>query len=452
MKKMERRKIDELFREGLGNSDEPFNEAHWNELERMMDKRKRRHKLKIAGFFLLAGAVLFLLFFRIDGRRGSSKPIPAKQEPVARTEPPKPGVFSGDLPDNTDRPVPGRPGMGSGSGRKTIPGDTIRPGNPGSVSPDTGENFYRFAKPGNASTEPDEEQQPVLTGAQDRERQTAADGGNKQNEIKAIESIPIAKDPGMSLTESTGDLVAASSAPSPEETRDEEKDPAAEETETALKQVGKDTTAEEAGKRRRIPLGLLTILAAPDLTSVQGAGKVRLSQNFGILYTQPLGKKLSLSTGVLYARKKYASAYRFYNPENPPVLSEYPTEVSAVCEVIDVPLLLNLNVLDNRKIRVNIGAGISSYFMLKEKYRFSYEGTGRYGKQDGTYEIRGQNRHVFGVADFSVSVERKISEKISVGLRPFVKVPLTGIGYGQIRLESKGIAVTMGLDLKGKTP
>ncbi|MNN50844.1 hypothetical protein D3C81_1654500 [compost metagenome] len=87
--------------------------------------------------------------------------------------------------------------------------------------------------------------------------------------------------------------------------------------------------------------------------------------------------------------------------------------------------------------------------MLKEKYTFDYENGGSYGgsQKSAVYEVNGENQHIFGVADFSISIEKKINDKINIGVKPFVKMPLTGIGYGNVDLESKGVAFTLGMSL-----
>ncbi|MNL09388.1 hypothetical protein D3C87_1301480 [compost metagenome] len=125
-----------------------------------------------------------------------------------------------------------------------------------------------------------------------------------------------------------------------------------------------------------------------------------------------------------------------------------PSMVNAECDVIDIPLTANYTVLKNKKIKFNVSAGLSSYFMLKEKYTFEYGGSGNSeNKRSAVYEISGENQHIFGVADFSISLEKKVSDKINVGIKPFLKMPLTGIGYGRVDLESKGIALMVGVTL-----
>jgi hypothetical protein len=194
---------------------------------------------------------------------------------------------------------------------------------------------------------------------------------------------------------------------------------------------------------------VVSFLAGPDLTSVRGAGKSSLSENIGLAYSHPLTKGLSVSVGATYAKKNYKSAYKFYAPSNPPEMTQLPSNVSAVCDVLDVPLTASYTVLKSKKVKFNVSAGLSSYFMLKEKYTFDYENGGSYGgsQKSAVYEVNGENQHIFGVADFSISIEKKINDKINIGVKPFVKMPLTGIGYGNVDLESKGVAFTLGMSL-----
>lgn len=193
---------------------------------------------------------------------------------------------------------------------------------------------------------------------------------------------------------------------------------------------------------------VLSILAGPDLSNVRGSDQSTLSENVGLLYSYPVVSRLSISLGATYAKKNYRSDYSLYSPANPPTLTEMPSMVNAECDVIDIPLTANYTVLKNKKIKFNVSAGLSSYFMLKEKYTFEYGGSGNSeNNRSAVYEISGENQHIFGVADFSISLEKKVSDKINVGIKPFLKMPLTGIGYGRVDLESKGIALMVGVTL-----
>jgi hypothetical protein len=182
-----------------------------------------------------------------------------------------------------------------------------------------------------------------------------------------------------------------------------------------------------------------SILAAPDVTDTRSSIGTKVSSNFGLLLTYPISKKLSISSGAVYARKLYdygGIAGSGYGKANAP------WEVDADCYVIDVPLNVNYQVLQKKKFSVSVNTGLSSYFMLKEKYK--YIKVNAAGEQEiSSYEIKNENKHVLGVANFSVSLDQKVNDRVSIGVQPFFKVPLTGIGYYDTNLKSKGVAVSV---------
>ncbi|MEH6305868.1 hypothetical protein RYH73_09455 [Olivibacter sp. CPCC 100613] len=212
-----------------------------------------------------------------------------------------------------------------------------------------------------------------------------------------------------------------------------------------------ENTAPELKMPRKRTSAYLTILAAPDLTTVQGAGNPQLSRNMGVLYTLPLTHKLSISGGVLYARKNYNSPYSFYRPKVQRNYALTPSEVDAACDVLDVPIELSYQVYQKGATRIVVNGGASSYFMLREQYEFSYHtGDSYQDKQHINYEVNGKNNHPFGVANISATFEQQLNNKVSIGVRPFVKLPLTGVGYGRTKLESKGLAVSVSFKLGNK--
>ncbi|MGY0038442.1 hypothetical protein [Pedobacter sp. NJ-S-72] len=83
--------------------------------------------------------------------------------------------------------------------------------------------------------------------------------------------------------------------------------------------------------------------------------------------------------------------------------------------------------------------------MLKEKYEFT---TGQGAEQKvSNLEINNQNQHLFGIANVSVSFDHQISQAVSIGVQPFAKIPLTGIGYGDASLKSAGVSFSLNIGL-----
>lgn len=191
------------------------------------------------------------------------------------------------------------------------------------------------------------------------------------------------------------------------------------------------------------PSGTLSILAGPDRTRVLGSRENSFSSNFAVLYSQPIGNRISLSTGIAYSKKNYSSDYNLYKPLNPIPAYYKPTNVDASCDVLSIPFSVNMMVAKIKDSELSVSLGTSSLFMLKEDYIISYAEL-----EDRKYSVIKENKHYFSTLDFSVSFHRKVSRQLKIGIKPYIQVPLKGVGYGRTPLESKGLALSIDFDLK----
>ncbi|MEX2566239.1 MAG: hypothetical protein WD431_09875, partial [Cyclobacteriaceae bacterium] len=85
-----------------------------------------------------------------------------------------------------------------------------------------------------------------------------------------------------------------------------------------------------------------------------------------------------------------------------------------------------------------VSSGLSSYFMMKEKYVLHFENYNgnSYSRE---VEINGNNQHFFGIWNIGLGYVRKVSEKFAVQAEPYYRLPLVGIGEGNLDLKSTGI-------------
>jgi hypothetical protein len=85
--------------------------------------------------------------------------------------------------------------------------------------------------------------------------------------------------------------------------------------------------------------------------------------------------------------------------------------------------------------------GISSFIMKKESYDYQYKTP---AGQTWNYlkEISNENKHFFSVLTLSGGYQYKINNRISLIAEPYIKLPLKGIGYGAIKLNSAGLLFT----------
>ncbi|MDN3585063.1 hypothetical protein QWY86_00140 [Pedobacter aquatilis] len=187
----------------------------------------------------------------------------------------------------------------------------------------------------------------------------------------------------------------------------------------------------------------LTFSVAPDLTSVKGSSQSSLSGGIGVGISLSLNNKLSISSGLAYAKKLYNSDFSLYKPNSNYVFKNQPLNIYANCDVLDIPINVNYKVLGNSRSSLIVTTGLSSYLMLKERYNYTYEN--EYTSGPKSYQVHNQNNHLLGVANVGVTFQHKINNKFAVGISPFMKIPLTEIGYGNSKLSSAGVAVSLNM-------
>ncbi|NSL89442.1 hypothetical protein ECE50_021555 [Chitinophaga sp. Mgbs1] len=207
----------------------------------------------------------------------------------------------------------------------------------------------------------------------------------------------------------------------------------------------KDTAAAKAAepKRKNWYIGLTL---GPDLSVAPSFKYGNIGFNAGILLHYYFNKKLFVTSGIIYSKKIYTAPPKDYDRWNG---NTYPSgtliRINADCDVIDIPLNINYTFLQAGKNRFSATAGLSNYLMLREKYRFTY----KYGPQaEKNYE--NENQHYLSILNAGLLYQRPVSHRILLGVQPYAKIPLHGVGYGHIRLFSAGVSVQF--TLTGRKP
>ncbi|MBY0542626.1 MAG: PorT family protein, partial [Sphingobacteriaceae bacterium] len=199
--------------------------------------------------------------------------------------------------------------------------------------------------------------------------------------------------------------------------------------------------------KRKIPISL-AISAGPDLNSTSSiiGGKTSIAVGVGI--SVGLTKKLSLQTGLIYGSKNYTAEgydYTFNNPNIPATIES----IQALCKVLEIPLKASYLLNENKKRSIEFNAGLSSYLMLKENYVFKY--TAASGRKDRTNQVVNANQHLFSVVELSATYNLKLkNKKFAFGIEPYVKIPLGGVGEGNILLKSSGVSLKLRYDINKK--
>jgi len=203
--------------------------------------------------------------------------------------------------------------------------------------------------------------------------------------------------------------------------------------------------------KRNLPVSM-AISAGPEFNSASTVVGGDPGFSAGLTFGFGITKKLDLLTGVRYSLKKYNSGPGLrYSFPNTAAWAKYTlTNLDATCAVLEIPLQASYNIMNNSKNMINLNAGISSYLMLKEDYDFKYNTS--YGPTDKLLQKRNANQHLLSIVDLSATYFIKLkSTNLKLGLEPFVKIPLSGVGEGNINLKSSGVSLKLRYDLEKKS-
>ena len=388
--------IDEIFRKGLAEADIPFDEAHWRDMNKKLhqDGNRRRDILLWASMGGVAAMLLMTLTWWFI------QPVPSQPAPVKIQAQKQTGAATSPIADNNET-------------------DAAIITNEGQIQPNI--NVRVIGRDGTT---------------------------NPSSEITVIQpdqAIPVQK------TETVAEPVRGNTeiAQNNINTTSAENSPVIETNKLALQDISpviqSDSSRISVRKHSGFkPEFVLTINAASDLSAVNSFTGVKSGSGGGVLATVSLSPKFGFTTGIQLGRKIYQTGFANYRPVTNYIFPVKPALVDADCKVLDIPLNLNYIVWNKGSNRIEVSAGASSYFMLKEKYEFIYQNPGR---NPGHYQVSNRNRHFMGVGNIAVSYEKKLNKNLGIAIQPYAKLPLTEIGFGNVKLISAGVSANLNINI-----
>jgi Outer membrane protein beta-barrel domain len=202
----------------------------------------------------------------------------------------------------------------------------------------------------------------------------------------------------------------------------------------------------QAVKKNQQPLQInrslkIGILAAPDFTNVGNAYNDKMSSNFGLTLGYYLFNNFSVNTGIIFTRKNYAAnGYDFHSANQwfNMIQLDY---IQGSCNMLEIPLTIRYDYSIIGKTKFFINGGLSSYLMKHESYVYYYHTNGYAGQTMKDYD--NHNNYLFSTVSLSIGVEQQFSNSFSLQVEPFVKLPISGIGYGNLQLTSYGLAFSL---------
>lgn len=215
-------------------------------------------------------------------------------------------------------------------------------------------------------------------------------------------------------------------------------------TESALAVESKSESPENRNeKQKKKSSFMLTFSTGADISAVglDKIGDAAVQYGGGIGYNFSNG--VTLRTGFYAVKKLYSADSADYNP---PAgwWQYYPglKRIDADCKVYEIPLFVSYNFKPVKNHNWFVSTGISSIIMKTETYDYLYKGAwNQYVTASRTY--KNENKHFFSVLTLSGGYTYNLNKRVAFSAEPYFKMPLTGIGFGKIKLNSGGVLFSM---------
>jgi outer membrane protein with beta-barrel domain len=206
----------------------------------------------------------------------------------------------------------------------------------------------------------------------------------------------------------------------------------------------KETVKKDSSiKKKNTPIQRLEIglLAGPDVSTVEFGPLDKTGYNFGLQIGYRLSNRWLLNTAIIYTKKFYKADSQYYKPKNNPWPSWDLENVSGNCAMWEIPVNVRYDVSYNDKRRWFVSTGLSTYLMTKENYKVNYSVNNN--PYPYSYNSDSNSNYLFSIVNLSAGMERSLGKNFSIQAEPYLKIPLKGLGYGSMRMDSYGILFSL---------
>lgn len=182
----------------------------------------------------------------------------------------------------------------------------------------------------------------------------------------------------------------------------------------------------------------LALVAGMDATTVKFRYADKASLSGGIMIGYHFNNNWSIHTGGLYTRKNYKMAGSDFKAPAGSWVANYKLEtVDGFCNMWEVPLSVRYTFDAKTKTKAFISSGLSSYFMTRENYNYFYYYNGLPVRRNANYP--NGKTHLFSILKLSAGWIRETGKRSSLAIEPFANLPLSGLGFGSVKLSSFGV-------------
>jgi Outer membrane protein beta-barrel domain len=184
------------------------------------------------------------------------------------------------------------------------------------------------------------------------------------------------------------------------------------------------------------------VLAAPDFASVNSLAGDRPGSTIGLTVDYKFANHWYVGSGLLLDRKIFAArAQDFHAPPDFYQDNGMRGDVDLIkgsFEMLEIPLNLRYDFSVTGSTLFFLSGGLSSYLLASENNNYYYHTITSF--RDQCMPISSPDKsYLFSALNLSMGVETGLSNSLSLLIAPYMKIPVRGVGIGQVQMSTVGI-------------
>ena len=182
----------------------------------------------------------------------------------------------------------------------------------------------------------------------------------------------------------------------------------------------------------------LGFIGGPDFSTVKFQSVEQLGYSLGALAGYRFNKHFAIETSLLWDKKFYYTEGKYFSKDQIHIPSySYILSVNGNCNMFEIPLSIRYDFASRSNHGFFITGGLSSYLMKKENYSAIVDSTG--SQWAYSFNSNHSSNYFFSIIHVSGGYEFTINGNNKIRIEPYVKIPLQGIGIGNLPISSTGI-------------
>lgn len=183
----------------------------------------------------------------------------------------------------------------------------------------------------------------------------------------------------------------------------------------------------------------IALVAGTDISTIKFKYGNKPGIHGGIIAGYHFNNIWSVHTGAIYTQNNYKLTGSDYHPPKHYWTQYVKLEtVEGYCRMWEIPVQLRYAFDQTGNNRWFVSGGMSSYLMKKQKYNYNYK-TNAGVSNSRIWQTDSSSNYLFSILDLSAGWEKPIGKRLNLQVAPYAKIPLKGVGFGNIRLSSFGI-------------